>query len=564
MSKFAARIRTFLARRWASFSFVGLALAALFFAASLSPSLLPRHFAVQGVLSGLAWAAGYGLGVLCVWCGAFLEMPVPRASMQRIAKWLIGAAVLAVVASFLWRATVWQNSIRERMEMPPVESAYPWRIAVIAAVTGLLLLTAARLLGGGWLWVHRKLSALMPRRLSYALSTVVVALAVFIVVNHVFLRLAFDAADALFVRLDRIVDDGIEPPTARTASGSAASLVEWDSIGRYGKQFVAAGPTRESIGGFWRRDVEAPLRVYVGLGSRETVRERAELALAELERVGGFDRSVLVVATPTGTGWLDPGAVDTLEYLHAGDTAIVTLQYSYLPSWLTLLVDPARSRDSATVLFDVVYDHWKKLPRESRPRLYVHGLSLGALGSAASADLFTVFEDPIQGGLWSGPPFASAVWARATRYRNAGSPMWLPRFRDGSMLRFTGRECSLTVGDRRWGPMRFVFIQHASDPMTFFSPDLLYQRPAWFDEPRGPDVSPYLQWLPLVTFLQIGFDLPVATAVPDGYGHNIAPSSYIDAWIAVTAPSDWSEEATKRLKEEFACETQVKPSATPP
>jgi uncharacterized membrane protein len=130
--------------------------------------------------------------------------------------------------------------------------------------------------------------------------------------------------------------------------------------------------------------------------------------------------------------------------------------------------------------------------------------------------------------------------------------MWLPKSRDGSMLRFTGRECSLAQGGERWGPMRFVFIQHASDPMTFFSPDLLYRRPDWLVGQRGPDVSPYLRWLPIVTFLQAGFDIPMATSVPVGYGHNFAPSSYIDAWIEVTQPSQWSTEKTKRLKELFA------------
>ncbi len=75
---------------------------------------------------------------------------------------------------------------------------------------------------------------------------------------------------------------------------------------------------------FWGRPIETPLRVYVGLASRETPEEAAELALKELIRAGGFERSLLVIATPTGTGWLDPGAVDTLEYLHAGDTAIVS------------------------------------------------------------------------------------------------------------------------------------------------------------------------------------------------------------------------------------------------
>jgi hypothetical protein len=117
--------------------------------------------------------------------------------------------------------------------------------------------------------------------------------------------------------------------------------------------------------------------------------QRAELALEELKRVGGFSRSVLVVATPTGTGWLDPGAVDTVEYLHAGDTAIVSMQYSHLPSWITILIDPQRSRHAARALFDEIYGHWRTLPRDSRPKLYLHGLSLGSLGSEASADLFT-------------------------------------------------------------------------------------------------------------------------------------------------------------------------------
>jgi uncharacterized membrane protein len=271
--------------------------------------------------------------------------------------------------------------------------------------------------------------------------------------------------------------------------------------------------------------------------------------------VGGFKRSLLVIATPTGTGWLDPGAVDSLEYLHAGDTAIVSMQYSYLPSWITILVEPTHSRDSATALFNAVYEHWTTLPHESRPKLYVHGLSLGALGSAASADLFTVFEDPIQGGLWSGPPFASSVWSRVTSSRNPDSPMWLPTSRDGSMLRFTGRENSLGAGGKRWGPMRFVMIQHPSDPMTFFSPSLMYRKPAWLVGERGPDVSPYLSWCPIVTFLQVGFDIPMATTTPKGYGHNFAPASYIDAWIEITQPEKWEADETLRLKQLFANET---------
>jgi uncharacterized membrane protein len=219
---------------------------------------------------------------------------------------------------------------------------------------------------------------------------------------------------------------------------------------------------------------------------------------------------------------------------------------------MTILVDPQRSITAGRALFDAVYAHWRTLPKDARPRLYLFGLSLGALGSAASADLFTVFDDPIQGGVWSGPPFPSIPWQRAVAARDAGTPMWLPRFRDGSMIRFTGRESSIDEAGNRWGPMRFVYIQHPSDPMVFFSPSLAWHRPAWLNGQRGPDVSPHLRWFPLVTFLQIGFDLPMATTVPFGYGHNYDAGSYVDAWIAVTDPPEWTAELTKRLKERLA------------
>ena len=277
--------------------------------------------------------------------------------------------------------------------------------------------------------------------------------------------------------------------------------------------------------------------------------------MKELKRVRAFDRKILVVATPTGTGWLDENAVDPLEYLHAGDTAIVSIQYSYLPSWLTILVDPDRPKVSAQVLFLAVYDYWKTLPRDERPLLYLYGLSLGSLGAEASADLLMTFEDPIQGAVFSGPPFPSPNWSGITKARNEGTPEWLPKFRDGAAIRFTSQTNSLEHG-KRWGPMRIVYVQYASDPMIWFSEDLLFHKPDWLQGERGPDVSPHLDWYPVVTFLQIAFDLPVATAVPNGYGHNYSASSYMDAWIEVTLPVQWDEVKTVRLKSMFEPSSQ--------
>ena len=533
-----------------SFSFPGLVVASLFFAASVTPSLVPRSTVVQGLLSGTALAVGYGVGVLAVWLWQFMELPKPPVRGQRIAKWVSTAACAIVLLVFLRQMTFWQNSIRELMEMEPVRTVYCWSTALIAIVSAAAFVAFTRALIGCGGYCSRKLNRFLPRRVSQVLSAIVVVHLFLFTVNGLLAKSLLHAADSVFAELDELIDDGVERPTLATASGGPDSLIEWDSIGRRGKNFVVGAATQEELTEFLGREAKEPLRVYVGLRSRPSTALRARLALNELKRVGGFDRSVLVVATPTGTGWLDDSAVDTIEYLHGGDTAIVSMQYSYLPSWLTILVEPDLSREAAHGLFDEVYNYWTSIPRDSRPKLYLFGLSLGALGCEEAADLKTVFEDPIQGAVWSGPPFPSRQWAEITRNRNQGTPSWLPEYRDSSMLRFTGQKNALKNG-RRWGPIRNVYIQYASDPMTFFSPDLLFQRPDWLIGERGPDVSPYLSWYPIVTFLQIGFDLPLATSPPIGYGHSISPANYIDAWMAVTAPAGWTEAEVERLKQVF-------------
>ena len=540
------------ARYCQSFSFVGLIGATLFFAVSVAPSLLPRTFIVQGLLSGFAIAIGYGLGNLFVWLWYWLELRRPHGQAEVLTKRLAVVFALLVFCGFLWRVTEWQNSIRELMQMQPIVSSYPFRMGSIAIVFGAALITTYRTLRRTNFYFYYRLTRVLPRRIAFAASLALVSFLLLLLVNDVFIKSLLTAADSVFLQLDKVVDDGVEQPSEPMTTGSEPSLVAWDGIGRMGKTFIVGGPTKAQISEFTGQTAKQPVRVYVGLRARPTAEERAELALDELKRVGAFERKLLVVATPTGTGWLDEGAVDTLEYLHAGDTAIVSMQYSYLPSWITILIDPDRSREAAEVLFDEVYAYWKTLPRDDRPKLYLHGLSLGSLGSEKSAQLFKIFEDPIQGALWSGPPFPSTGSTAATKGRNPDSPAWLPTVRDGSILRFTNQQNHLETPPRRWGPIRCVYIQYASDPMVFFSPNLLWHKPAWLRGTRGPDVSPYLDWYPIVTFLQIAFDLPMATSVPIGYGHNYSPANYIDGWVAVTAPEDWSAADTLRLKQLFA------------
>ncbi len=551
MNSLRSRVKTSLGNHWNSFSFCGLVFATLFFAGSVTPSLLPRIYLVQGFLSGSLLAIGYSVGVVvaCLW--EFLELPQPRDRLELWFKRVSVVTAAVIFACFLWRCTAWQNSIRELMQMPRVETTYPYRFLLIAIVLAWSIVVLVRLLIRAGQRVSRALERYVPRRISMAVSTLLIVTMVLVISNHLIAVKLLSVADRVFLKVDGLIDDGIEQPTAALACGSSKSLVAWESIGRRGKEFISAGPTRNQIAALTAKAAAQPIRVYVGIRSAEDEVENAKLALEELKRVGGFDRKVLIVATPTGTGWLDEGAVDTIECLHHGDTAIVSTQYSYLPSWLTILVDPDRSKRSAQLLFDQVYDYWKTLPKDARPRLYLFGLSLGSLGCEASANLLRTFEDPIQGAVWSGPPFPSQQWSEIVRTREPDSVVWMPRYGDGSMVRFTAQKNWLDL-DGRWGPIRNVYIQYASDPMVWFSPHLAWQPPEWLNDPRGPDVSPYLRWYPIITFLQIGFDLPLATNVPIGFGHNYSPSSYIDAWVTVTDPVGWTTEGIQRLKQQFS------------
>ncbi len=537
---------------WRSFSGPGLLLGALFLAASLTPSLIPRSFVLQGALAGVCFAVGYGLGVLAAALWHYLELPVAREAVQRAAAWSAAAVAAAIVAGFMWQASAWQNSIRVLMEMPPVESARPLEVGLIALVVFAVLVLLARLFRLLRRAAQRRSGRYLPVRVSRAIGIAVAVVAFGLVLDGVLFRGLVRSADASFQRLDALIEPDTAPPAEPERTGSAASLIRWQDLGRTGRDFVTSGPGRADIEAFLGRPAKTPLRIYVGLNAARDAEARAKLALEEMLRVGAFERKVLVVAVPTGTGWMDPAATDTLEYLHGGDTAIVAVQYSYLSSPLSLLVEPGFAADAGRALFRTVYRHWAALPKDQRPRLYLYGLSLGAFGSEQSFRLHEVLADPFDGALWSGPPFSTPEWRTATRERNPGSPEWLPRFGDGSIIRFTNQTDALDIPGATWGPMRIVYLQYASDPITFFSSDSFWRRPDWMDPPRGPDVSPALRWFPIVTGLQLALDMAIGLAVPIGHGHYYAPAHYIDSWIAVTAPEGWTPEEVARLKAHFA------------
>lgn len=538
----------FVSELWASFSTTGLIVGVLFFAASLTPSLIPRPYVIQAVISGLSLAAGYAIGAFLRWLWSFLELPDARPRTGLFLKLAAALGCIVVALAFLWRAAEWQNTVRQLMGLDPVESAEPLKLGLIALLVFVAIVLLARLFRLTFRFASKRLEYVLTRPLAKAVGALAAITLFWSAVDGVIFRFALHAADSSFQKLDAFIDADIAPPNDPAKTGSAASLMQWDGLGRQGRQFVATGPTAADIGAFFGGQAREPLRVYAGLNSADTAKERAKLALAELKRVGGFERSSLLIVVPTGTGWIDPPGLDSLEYLLKGDVASVAVQYSYLTSWLSLLVEPEYGAETADALFDEVYGYWTTLPKDKRPRLYLYGLSLGSMNSQGSVDPFDIISDPFQGALWVGSPFPTKTWLSVTAGRNPGSPEWLPRYRDGSVIRFTSQENALDIPGARWGGVRIVYLQYASDPITFFDPHSFYREPDWMKAPRGHDVSPDLRWFPVVTMFQLLADMAMGTTTPIGYGHVYAPEHYIDAWMQVVDPPGVTTEDAARLK----------------
>lgn len=529
------RSRRFAGRRLDALSTGGWLFGLLFFALALTPSLIPRNALVQGILCGCAFAAGYGIGVFLEWLWNFLELRWPNRRMARWVGRLFAAGALALTLVFLWFWTGWQNSIRTGMGEAPLEATLPLLVALIAIGPAAILIGFGTVIVHGVRLVAQWLGRVIPARVALVGAMLLVGLATATIGDGVVARGLFYAADRFYGDFDRLVGISEPQPTDPLRSGSAPSLIPWDTIGIDARIYVETGPTADDIAALTQRPAMTPLRVYVGLRAAETPEARAQLALAELDRVGAFDRSVLLLIMPVGTGWVEPAAIDTLEFLHGGDVASVAVQYSYLTSWLSLVTEPDVGVETARALFSAVYERWTNMPLDARPQLYLHGLSLGAYSSAASAPIYDILGDPFQGAFWVGPPFASPAWRSTTASRDPQSPVWLPRIGRGDAIRFANSGDDLDEAGQ-WGPLRVVYLQYPSDPIVFFEASLAYREPGWLSGPRAPSVSPLLNWYPVVTFLQLLLDMALAQTAPIGFGHVYAPQDYFDGWVAVTNP----------------------------
>ncbi|MFI6870458.1 alpha/beta hydrolase [Nocardia sp. NPDC050406] len=533
---------------------VGLVVATLFFAWSVTPSLVPRDWLFQGLISGVNAALGYGVGCVLLWL--FRKWIRPRLTIETPPLWVRDTVKTAVVltcvlvaAYMLVLSAGWQREIFALMGMEGTTNAAYLRTGGLSLLVGALVVAAYRTLREIVRFFARLLSrwVKVPPKLAPTVGALLLAVLVVLLFNGVATRAFFAVANSAFsVRNDKMAPFATQPVLPER-SGSPESLAKWETLGSEGRWFVSHGPDPMLISATTGRPAKEPIRVYVGLESAPKETTQEELAVAELERTGAFDREVLVIVTTTGTGWVNSMSAAAIEYMYGGDTAILASQYSYLPSVLSFLADRQKVAAAGKKMFDAVYAEWSKRPVGERPKLLVYGESLGSQGSEAAFDGLAELRSKVDGALWVGPPNSNRLWEQFVSRRDPGTREVEPIYADGLVVRFAGDAARLAEPSPDWRRPRIAYLMHPSDPIVWWSTDLILSQPDWLSERRGSDVSTQMRWWPFVTFWQVAADLTNAQGVSDGHGHRYG-SLVLDGWEAIAAPQGWNPELREKIR----------------
>jgi uncharacterized membrane protein len=271
-------------------------------------------------------------------------------------------------------------------------------------------------------------------------------------------------------------------PTSTYLSGGPDSAINWSSLSLQGRRHIATALTPAQITAVMHGDAMQPVRIFVGIDSADTEEERVELALAELERTGAFERAYIVVVSPTGTGYVNYVMSESVEYQTRGNVASVTMQYSKRPSPMSLdRVDEGHIQ--YRMLLNRISKRLQGMPAKKRPRILLFGESLGAWTSQdalmhSGTDGLRALQ--IDRALWIGTPKGSK-WKEqvlANTMLNTDKELvgLFDSYEDVEKLDKSTRDV-----------LRYVMVTHYNDPIAQFGLEMLIKQPEWVaDESKRP------------------------------------------------------------------------------
>ena len=524
-------------------SLIGVVGALVMYGVSVSPSLLARSWQWHAVASGVLSAVGYIVGLTVQ---RFYALVVPRLGVEITAPQSVSIAFRAVLllGFFLWFLRWLLQSYRERKRANHLVGMRGETLGEYLLGTFCAFILMLFLLGIAWglQWIGRAivivLSQWMHMVFALALSLLILVVIVYALTSKVLLKLGINFFTSHARKMNNRTAKGIVQPQVPERSGSPQSRSSWRAVGGQGRVFLGRGPSRADIEAVTGCAAMEPIRVYAGMPEEgQSLQSAADLVVEELHRTGAFDRAVILIATSTGSGWVDEWQVQPLEYLTRGNCATASMQYSFVPSSINFLTDLDVSEEAAVILFETIRRAVDEIPEDRRPALFVCGESLGAY---ASQHVFSGIVDVLSrtdGALWVGTPAFTPMHAELTAIRHRGSPEVAPVVANGRHVRFVnvpenlwadvyGRE----LGD--WNYPRVVYAQHPSDPVVWWNSELVWHKPDWISEKVDGDVSPHMQYTRGATYIQVLVDMPVAGTAPGGHGHTYH-EELIPLWEAI-------------------------------
>jgi uncharacterized membrane protein len=533
----------------------GVVLGAILLWFSFGSSLLPREPMMQGVLGALSFAFGYAIGVLVwflvKWVAKLVSKPIPKDAGPTWLRWVAIGSVGAIFIVEILRWPTWQSEQRLLVGLDEL-SATSGLMAVVWTLAFTLVLV---FIGRSIRWLVWKVDVFNEHHMSPHIARgVSVAINVGIVggVSWFIASSGLTAfANERFGPGDDTTLEGITQPTEPEYSGSPESLVQWDDLGFQGRTFAGSGTTVEDMAAL-SPDAQSsplvPIRVYAGLKSTDSTEERAQLVVEELNRTNAEDRAIVILVSTTGTGWVDPIAASTVEYMYNGDTAIAAMQYSFLPSWISFILDTATATEAGVAINDAVIEWWEGLPENDRPRLVAFGESLGTLGSEAAyaaADLdasLQSLQSKVEGALWVGPTNANEIHSQYIDERDP-SPVWKPTYNGGAIVRTFNGPGEFDAAADSWAKPRVLYYHHPSDPVGYWNWETLWKPQEWTDKPVGYDVPDSVRWIPFTTFTQVVVDLINGFSASVGHGHNYN-DVFTDGWSVIAPLEGWTDADT--------------------
>jgi uncharacterized membrane protein len=304
------------------------------------------------------------------------------------------------------------------------------------------------------------------------------------------------------------------PPTSPFVSGGPGSLVPFDTLSREGRRFTNMALTGDEIAAVMGEPAKAePVRVFVGLDTAAELEDRVDILLDEMIRAGAFEREVLAFASPTGSGYINYVFAEALEYMTLGDCAISTMQYSMLPSSMSL-TRTGLAIEQNRALMHAMVGYMRGIPESKRPKFVLFGESLGAL---TMQDIWrhrtveAIDRDFVHSSIFLGTP-SGTEFAKAWRL----DPDKIDP--NHTVIEVDDYGQYLNLDDAARASARHILISHFDDPIPKFGTNLLMRKPWWLgpEAQRPPRVPKSSHWRPGTTFVLTGVDLINAMEVVPG------------------------------------------------